>query len=83
MLYIVSQNGMRITDLHSATVITPEHDREEEEVYKIMINGAEFGRYQEYWKAREVIENITEKIWDGSRIYKLPKEEDIEEETQI
>lgn len=47
MLYIISQNGLRITDLHAISIVEPEHDREDDGVYKVYVNGAEFARYQE------------------------------------
>lgn len=45
MLYIVSQNGLRIADFHTLSVVTPEHDRDDEGVYKVFVNGMEFARY--------------------------------------
>lgn len=74
MLYIVSQNKMRIADLHTVSVVTPEHDREEEEVYKIYINGIEFARYgtmTEAVKALEEIKMVINRGIDGT--YELPK----------
>lgn len=47
MLYIVSQNGLRITDLHALSVVPPEHDRHDDGVYKVYVNGAEFARYSD------------------------------------
>ena len=36
MLYIANQTGMRIADLHTVSVLTPERDREDDGVYKIL-----------------------------------------------
>lgn len=58
MLYIVSQNGMRIADMHTVSVVTPEHDREGDEVYKIFVNGIEFARYNTGEQAVAIMHEI-------------------------
>ena len=72
MLYIVSQDGRRITDLRAATLVTPEHDREDEGVYKIFVNGAEFARYKTAGKALMALATIKKFI-----IYSRPRGNDI------
>lgn len=77
MLYIVSQNGMRIADMHTVSVVTPEHDREEEEVYKIYINGIEFARYSTEEQINALMKNITKFIHMSgyyNEYFCLPKE---------
>lgn len=58
MLYIESQNGLRIADLRTVSIVTPEHDRDGDEVYKIFINGIEFARYSTKEQTEEVMASI-------------------------
>ena len=58
MLYIVSQNGLRIADLHTISVLPPEHDLEDDGVYKVYVNGAEFARYTDWSTVERVMEEI-------------------------
>lgn len=62
MLYIANQTGMRIADLHTVSVLTPERDREDDGVYKIMINGMDFGHYKKKDDAEAELNNIKEFI---------------------
>lgn len=75
MLYIVSQNGFRITDLHAISVITPDHDREDDGVYKVFVNGSEFGRYSEVRTIQNIMSDIKKCISLGRDTYlALPEE---------
>lgn len=58
MLYIVSQNGMKITDLRGLSIVSPEQDREDDGVYKVYVNGCELGRY----KKREDVMRVRDEI---------------------
>lgn len=62
MLYMVSQNGMRIADMHTVSVVTPEHDREGDDVYKIFVNGIEFARYSTEAQINALMKSITKFI---------------------
>lgn len=74
MLYIVSQNGMRIADLHTVSVVTPEHDRYEEGVHKIMVNGIEFGRYKKKEETDRIMRDIIDFADDNIHgVFELPK----------
>ena len=74
MLYIASQSGTRIADLHTVSVVIPEKDREEDGVYKIMINGIEFGRYKKMWVVEVIIKEIKEFVRSNKHgLYELPK----------
>lgn len=69
MLYIVSQNGLRITDLHAVSVVSPEHDREDDGVYKVYVNGAEFGRYKERGTIDQIMGAIKKFIHTNQNAY--------------
>lgn len=74
MLYIVNQTGTRIADLHTVSVVTPEHDRFEDGVYKIMANGIEFGRYKREDEALKIMRDIIDFIDDNIHgVFELPK----------
>lgn len=76
MLYIVSQNGLRITDMHAVSVVVPEHDREDDGVYKVFVNGSEFGRYKNAFWIHDIMRQIKDCISLGRDTYlALPKEE--------
>ena len=77
MLYIVSQNALRVADLHTVSVSPPEHDLEDDGVYKVYVNGLEFGRYMEFSKAERVMEDILKFIHTSQNAYyQLPKDAD-------
>lgn len=76
MLYIVSQNGFKIAELKSLSIITPEGDLYEDEVYKVFVNGIEFARYSDFTQVKRLIEAVKQFIQLG-RMYsyfELPKE---------
>ena len=74
MLYIVSQDGLRITDLHSATVVSPENDRYDDGTYKIYVNGAKFAEYPNLKSAEFVLNQIKTLIHNSQNTYyELPK----------
>lgn len=77
MLYIKSQNGLRIADLHTISVMTPEHDLEDDGVYKVYVNGAEFARYKNLSEVKRVMEDIEKFIhMKDNFCYELPKDGD-------
>lgn len=69
MLYIVSQNGLRIADLHTVSVLPPEHDLEDDGVYKVYVNGAEFGRYKERGTIDQIMGEIKKFIHTNQNAY--------------
>lgn len=74
MLYIVNQKNTRIADLHTVSIVTPENDREEDGVYKILINGMDFGRYEKKWEVDSILNEIKEFIRSNTHgLYELPK----------
>lgn len=73
MLYIVSQNRMRLTELKTVSVITPEHDREDEGVYKILVNGMDFGHYENKWETDKIMDEIIKLARTPHGLYELPK----------
>lgn len=75
MLYIISQNGLRITDLHAISVVVPEHDREDDGVYKVFVNGSEFARYNDIAFIQKIMGQIKEQIHSGRDAFiVLPKD---------
>lgn len=77
MLYIMSQSRMRIADLHTVSIVTPEHDRSDEGVYKVFVNGMEFAKYETGKQAEEIIPMIQRFIqYSGhdNACFKLPQE---------
>lgn len=74
MLCIVSQNRMRLTELHTVSIITPEHDREEDGVYKVYVNGIDFGHYEKKWETDKIMKEIIELYRKSNYgVYELPK----------
>lgn len=74
MLYIVNQKNTKIADVHAVSIVTPESDREEDGVYKILINGMDFGRYEKRWEADRIMNEIKEFIRSNTHgLYELPK----------
>lgn len=77
MLYIKSQNGLRIADLHTISVMTPEHDLEEDGFYKVYVDGSEFARYKDLSTVERVMEDIEKFIhMKDNFCYELPKDGD-------
>lgn len=77
MLYIVSQNGLRIADLHTVSVLPPEHDLEDDGFYKVYVNGAEFARYKDWSTVERVLDDIKKFIhMKDNFCYELPKDGD-------
>lgn len=77
MLYIVSQNGMRIADLSAVSVVSPEYDRDDEGVYKVYVNGVEFGRYRERSAIDQIMDAIKKFIHTSQNAYyELPDDMD-------
>lgn len=75
MLYIVSQNGLRIADLHTVSVLPPEHDLEDDGVYKVYVNGAEFARYKDWSTVERVMDEIEKFIHiNQNTSYKIPND---------
>lgn len=77
MLYIMSQNGLRITDLRAVSVLIPDHDLEEEGVYKIFVNGMEFARYKTEEAALQAVKTVKQFIMYGKKpdCLQLPEDE--------
>lgn len=69
MLYIVSQNGMRIADLSAVSVVSPEHDREDDGIYKVYVNGSEFGRYKDRGTIDQIMSAIKKFIHTSQNAY--------------
>lgn len=77
MLYIVSQNGLRITDLHAISVIIPEHDREDDGVYKVYVNGSEFAKYEDKKYIDWIMKEIQKFIhMNENHCFRLPNEKE-------
>ena len=75
MLYIVSQNRKKLTDLKTISIVDPGHGREDDEFYRVYVNGAEFGRYRN----REAIARIMDEIkrfihTSQNAYYELPQD---------
>lgn len=77
MLYIISQNRLRIANLCTISVLPPEHDLKEDGVYKVYVDGAEFARYKDRSTAERIIEDIEKFIhMKDNFCYALPKDGD-------
>ena len=75
MLYIISQNGLRITDLHAISIVEPEHDREDDGVYKVYVNGAEFARYKDGRYPEWIMKEIQKFVhMNYDKCFQLPKD---------
>ena len=75
MLYIISQNGLRIANLHTLSVVEPEHDREDDGVYKVYVDGSEFARYKEKYTVLRIMNDIKKYIhMDQNSYYELPND---------
>lgn len=75
MLYIISQNGLRIADLKTLSITTPDSDLYEEEVYKVYVNGIEFARYTGKKQVECIMEDVKRFIHMGNFGYfELPPE---------
>lgn len=76
MLYIISQNGLRIADLKTLSITTPDGDLYEEEVHKVFVNGIEFARYTSKNQVDHVMENVKRFIQMGqsSSYFELPQD---------
>lgn len=77
MLYIVSQNGLMISDFHKVSVLPPEHDLADDGVYKVYVDGSEFARYKDLSTVERVMEDIKKFIHTSQNThYDLPKDGD-------
>lgn len=75
MLYIISQNGLRIADLKTLSITTPDSDLYEEEVYRVYVNGIEFARYTSKKQVECIMEDVKKFIHMGNfRYFELPPE---------
>lgn len=77
MLYIVSQNGLKISDFHKVSVLHPKHDLEDDGVYKVYVNSDEFARYKDWSTVERVLDDIKKFIhMKDNFCYELPKDGD-------
>lgn len=76
MLYIISQNGLRIADLKTLSITTPDGDLYEEEVYKVFVNGIEFARYSDKEQVNCIMEDVKRFIQTGRSFsyFELPQD---------
>lgn len=73
---MISQNGLRISELKTLSIITPDVDLKEDDVYKITVNGMEFARYSNKTQLNFIMEDIKRFIHMGttSGYFELPQD---------
>lgn len=76
MLYIISQNGLRIADLKTLSIILPDNDLYEEDVYKVFVNGIEFARYSSKKRIDCIMDDVKRFIQMGRSFsyFELPQD---------
>lgn len=76
-MFIVSSVGMRVCEFSSMSVMTPEVDLYDDEVYKLYVNGRSVGEYNKEESVRKEFNEILKALKNKDIIYQVRKEEDI------
>lgn len=75
MLYIISQDGKKLTDLKTISIVDPGRGREDDEFYRVYVNGAEFARYKDGRYPEWIMKEIQKFVhMNYDKCFQLPKD---------
>lgn len=73
-MFVRSSDGRRMTELHSISVMSPSADLADDGVWKVFINGGNYGVYSLEETAVGIMDDVVKSLKEREIIYEMPKD---------